>query len=405
MAFSIRRALGIAVMTAAAGATSLAAQAPNIAVQGRIQLQYRSSSGDSTVNGGVGYNSVGVNNIFEIRRLRIQTNVRFGDNINLVIQPSFEMGALRMRDAFLRVGLMRNIFIVAGQEKSPFQRYELTTSNNLLSIERGLRVLRLAGKEGLNDILLQNGYVSHDLGAGIELESNDHRFFAKGVVQQGSRESSIDVNNAKSFFGRVTAIALKNKDDQPVLQLGASFGSRDRAICSNCPAGALPATPTFFPDSSKRTSAFGFDLELGGFRPGLHVIADFGAGDNVPIVQGPAANQLRVTTGRNTANLRNSDDSNVVKFMGVSVIAAYRVMTKGSDTRMIKMIEPAVRFDYADPNTDAGGDDGILITPVLNIYFANTVVLRAGIDLYMYKDIAGESRSAREIKFSWQANF
>jgi len=404
MALLMRRVFGAAIV-AAAGATSLSAQAPNIAVQGRIQLQYRSSSGDSTVAGGVGYNSVGVNNIFEIRRLRIQTNVRFGDNINLVIQPSFEMGALRMRDAFLRVGLMRNIFIVAGQEKSPFQRYELTTSNTLPSIERGVRILRLGGREGLNDILLQNGYVSHDLGAGVELESNDHRFFIKGMVQQGSRESLVDVNNAKSFYGRVTAVALQNKDNQPVLQLGGSFGSRDRAICSNCPAGALPATPTFFPDSSRRTNAFGFDLELGGFRPGLHVIADFATGDNVPIVQGPAASQLRVNSGRNTANLRNGADSNVVTFMGVSVIAAYRIATSGSDTRVIKMIEPAIRFDYADPNTDGGGDDGILITPVLNLHFANTVVLRAGMDFYMYKDIAGESRSAREIKFSWQANF
>ena len=71
------------------------AQAPTIQVQGRIQVQYRYSSGDSSGN----YNDALVSNVFEVRRLRIQSNVRFGDNINLVIQPSFEMGALRMRDA------------------------------------------------------------------------------------------------------------------------------------------------------------------------------------------------------------------------------------------------------------------------------------------------------------------
>ncbi len=387
------------------GAASLAAQAPNIQVQGRVQVQYRNSSGDSTLSGGVGYNSTGVNNIFEVRRLRIQTNVRFGDNINLVIQPSFEMGALRMRDAFLRVGLTRNVFVVMGQEKSPFQRYELISSNNLLSIERGVRILRLSGKEGLNDVLAQNGYASHDLGAGVELESNDHKFFIKGVVQGGSRESATDVNNAKSFFGRATAVALQNKDKQPMLQVGASFGSRDRAICSNCPAGAIPAAPTFFADSSKATTAFGIDAEWGGYRPGLHVIADFAAGDNVPIVQGAAAAQLRVNTGRNTANLRNSADSNIVKFMGWHFIVAYRVATKGSDTRIIKIIEPAVRLDFTDPNTDTDNDQGVLITPVLNIYFANSVQLRAGLDLYMYKDITGESRTAKELKFSWQSNF
>jgi hypothetical protein len=364
------------------------AQAPNIQVQGRVQLQYRYSSGDSTAN----YSKTGVNNLFEIRRLRIQTNVRFGDNISLVIQPSFEMASLRMRDAYLRVGLTPNLAVVAGQEKSPFQRYELNSSNNLLSIERGLRVLKLSGKEALNDVLVQNGYASHDLGAGVEVETNDHRFFVKGVVQGGSRESAADVNNAKSFFARATGTALMNKDNQPELQLGVSFGSRDRAICSGACAG------TYFADSSKRTNAFGLDAEWGGFRPGLHVIADFATGDNVKL-------QDRVSTGRNTANLRNSADSNIVTFRGVHLIGAYRILTTGSDTRLIKIIEPTIRFDYTDPNTSVANDQGILITPVLNLYFANSVELRAGIDLYMYKDATGASKSAREVKFSWQANF
>jgi len=35
----------------------------------------------------------------------------------------------------------------------------------------------------------------------------------------------------------------------------------------------------------------------------------------------------------------------------------------------------------------------------------NSVQLRAGIDLYFYKDVTGASQSARELKFSWQANF
>jgi hypothetical protein len=378
--------------------TLLAAQAPTIQVQGRIQLQYRYSSGDSTLSGGVGYNTTGVNNIFEIRRLRIQTNVRFGDNITLVIQPSFEMASLRMRDAFLRVGLTPTLGLVAGQEKSPFQRYELNSSNNLLSIERGLRVLRLSGKEALNDILVLNGYASHDLGAFLDFDSRDHRFYAKAGVQQGSRESATDVNNAKSFFGRATYVALKNKDDQPTLQLGASFGSRDRAICNAAANGGAGCTTNiaYFPDSSKRTNAFGLDAEWGGFRPGLHVIADFATGDNA---------RFRINSGRNTANLRNSADSNVVTFMGVHLVGAYRIMTTGPDTRLFKIIEPAVRLDYTDPNTDLDNDHGILITPVLNIYFANSVVLRSGLDLYFYKTAAGESKSARELKFSWQANF
>jgi len=370
------------------------AQAPTIQVQGRIQVQYRLSSGDSSGN----YNPNQVSNIFEVRRLRIQTNVRFGDNINLVIQPSFEMAALRMRDAYVRVGLSPRIGVTVGQEKSPFQRYELNSSNNLLSIERGLRILRLAGREGLNDLLSANGYVSHDLGAFVDYVGPDSKITVKAGVQQGSRESSTDVNNAKSFFGRVTATAITNADNQPVLQLGASFASRDRAICQTLAAPGSATCTAYFADSSKQTTAFGLDAEWGGFRPGFHVFADFATGDNVAIAN-------RKATGRNTGNL-DSASTPIATFMGLSLIGAYRINTTGPDTRLIKIFEPALRIDYLDPNTDTDNDQGLLITPVFNIYFANSVVLRAGFDFYSYKDATtGASRTARELKFSWQANF
>ncbi len=371
---------------------SALAQAPTIQVQGRIQVQYRASSGDSSSN----YNTALVSNGFEVRRLRIQTNVRLGDNMTLSIQPSFEMGALRMRDAYLRVGLTPRLGVTLGQEKSPFQRYELISSNTLPSIERGVRILRLSGREGLNDLLSNNGYASHDLGAFVDFAAPANRVTLKLGASNGSRESATDVNNAKSFFGRATAVVLSNADDQPMLQIGGSFAARDRAICSAPPTGS--ACTAYFADSSKTTTAFGLDLEYGGFRPGLHMIADFATGDNVPAA-------LRVATGRNTGNVRNSSDSNVVTFRGVSLIGAYRIMTAGGDTRVVKMIEPALRVDATDPNTSVDGDGGLLITPAVNVYFGNTVVLRAGIDLYRYKDATGASQSAREVKVSWQANF
>lgn len=381
-----RLLMGAALLAAA---PALHAQAPNVRVSGRMQAQYRLSSGDSSGN----FNPGAVSNGFEIRRLRLQTDVRFGDNMLAVIQPSFEMGGIRMRDAYLRVGLTPQIGVTIGQEKSPFQRYELTSSNNLPSIERGVRILRLSGREGLNDLLATNGYASHDLGAFVDWTAGGNRFAVKLGVQNGSRESTADVNSAKSFFGRATATLTTNADDQPMLQVGASLAARDRAICSTC-----TGTIAYYPDSSKTTTAFGIDLEWGGFRPGFHVIADFATGDNVP-----AAN--RVTTGRNSANLRTAADSALRTFMGFSLVGAYRITTGGADSRLVKFLEPAVRVDYLDPDTDTGDNDGLLITPALSIYFGNTVVLRAGFDMYRYTDAAGTSRSAQELKFSWQANF
>ena len=193
---------------------------------------------------------------------------------------------------------------------------------------------------------------------------------------------------------------MANKDNQPMLQLGVQVAARDRAICNAAANGGAGCTTNiaYYADSARYTTAFGIDAEWGGFRPGFHAIVDFASGDNVPIAR-------RINSGRNTANVRNSADSNVATFMGLSVVTAYRVPTKGADTRVVKILEPALRLDYLDPNTDADNDQGILLTPVLNIYFANSTQLRAGIDLYFYKDATGTGRSAREIKFSWQANF
>lgn len=374
------------VLAACAATSVAAAQVPTIRVGGRVQAQYRSAGGDSTAQ----FPGTGVNNGFEIRRLRIQTDVRFGDWITLVIVPSFEMGALRMRDAYVRVGFGPRFGATVGQEKSPFQRYELISSNNLLSIERGVRILGLSGREGLNELLIANGYASHDIGAAVDYTGP--RASVKLGVQNGSRESSADVNNAKSFVARVTGVALVNKDDQPVLQVGASLAARDRAVCVGACTGA------YYADSSLRTSAFGLDLEWGGFRPGPHVIADFATGANVPAA-------LRVATGRNTGNVRNTADSNTVTFVGFHLVAGYRIETKGSETRAVKLVEPALRIDLTDPNTDGNGDYGMLITPVINVYFGPTVVARVGLDYYRYRDAAGTFRSARELKVSWQANF
>lgn len=373
---------------AALAATSVAAaQAPNIRVSGRIQAQYRLAGGDSTA----AFPGTGVSNGFEIRRLRIQTDVRFGDYINLVIQPSFEMGALRMRDAYLRVGLGPRFGATIGQEKSPFQRYELTSSNTLPSIERGVRILGLSGREALNDLLSANGYASHDLGAAVDYTGP--RGSVKLGIQNGSRESTADVNNTKTFVGRATAVAIKNKDDLAMLQVGASFSARDRAVCAVC-----TGTPTWFADSSLRTTAFGLDAEWGGFRPGLHVIADFATGDNVPAA-------LRINAGRNTANVRNSADSNTVTFRAVHIVAAYRLTTQGDEARTVKFVEPALRLDATDPNSSVDGDGGVLITPALNLYFGTTVVARVALDLYRYRTAAGTNQTAREFKISWQANF
>jgi hypothetical protein len=377
-------------------ASTAQAQTPSVSVRGRIQTQFSTISGDSTS----AFNPhAQVNSTFEIRRLRIQAEVRIGDNVNMVLQPSFEMGALRMRDAYLRVILARNATtsfgLTLGQEKKPFNRYELTSSNNLPSIERGARFRGLSLPVAQSNLLEDNGYLAHDIGASADLNLLTNRIQLKAGVYNGAGESSNDVNNAKSYGARATATALLNAEQLPLLRVGASFMSRDRAVTTTATSTA------FSPDSSRRTSAFGLEAEWGDFRPGLHVIADFATGQNLWM------SAYRYNTGRNLGNLRpTTPDSAFATFRSLHVVAAWRFQFDDpTGTRLIKIIEPALRLDMTDPNTRLSDDQATTITPVLNVHFSQTTVMRAGLDLYSYKTADGASHSARAFRLSWQTNF
>ncbi len=383
-------------LTLVHAASAARAQTPSVSIRGRIQTQFSTVSGDSS---GIFNPHAQVNSSFEIRRLRIQADVRIGDNINLVIQPSFEMAALRMRDAYLRVIMARNATtsfgLTLGQEKKPFNRYELTSSNTLLSIERGARFRGLSTVVAQNNLLEENGYIAHDIGASADADFLTNRLQLKAGMYNGSGESSNDVNNAKTYAARATVTALMSAEQLPVLRVGAVFISRDRAVTTTASSTA------FSPDSSRRTSAFGLEAEWGDFRPGLHVIADFATGKHLENTA------YRYTVGRNAGNLRpNTPDSAFSTFRSLHVVAAWRhQFDDPNGTRLVKIVEPAVRVDMTDPNTSRDNDQGLLITPVLNVYFSQTTVLRTGLDLYRYKASDGSSRSVNAFRVSWQTNF
>lgn len=397
----------VATVLAPPAIRTAGAQTPNIRIAGRVQAQFSTSSGDSSAS----YNPHVVRSAFEVRRLRIQADVRIGENITMVLQPSFEMSTLRMRDAFARVVLWHSpsagIGLTVGQEKKPFSRYELISSNNLLSIERGLRLRGLSTPViAQNNLLEENGYIAHDIGAIVDAFAVRNRVAVKAGVYNGSGESAVDANSAKSFGIRATGTVLEDAQRQPVLRVGAGFFSRDRAITTTA------TSTTFNPDSSRRTNAFEIDAEWGDFRPGLHVIADFAAGTALRAgnfcLNGTTPISCRFDGApRNFGALRpNTPDSALATFASVQLVAAWRwQLDDPAGRRLIKILEPALRLDRTDPNTAAGADQATLVTPVLNAYFNQTTIVRLGLDLYRYHDTTGAVRSARALRVSWQSSF
>ena len=397
----------LVALSALTVARAALAQTPNIRVSGRAQAHFSTAAGDSTSRFDP---SAAVTSAFEIRRLRIQADVRIGETVTMVIQPSFEMGSLRMRDAYLRVLLARTATsgfgLTMGQEKKPLNRYELTSSNTLPSIERGLRLRGFSGTPAVqNNLLEAEGYLAHDLGASVDWYGASNRAMVKLGYYNGSGESAADVNNGKTLVARGTYTAMVDAEALPVLRVGASWISRDRAVTTSATSTA------FAPDSSRRTSAFGLELEYGDFRPGLHVIADLATGDALAsgshCLDGATAISCRFATGRNVGNVRpGAPDSAFATFRSVHVVGAWRWQPEDADgTRLIKIIEPALRIDMTDPDTGADNDHGLLITPAVTVHFSQTTALRVGLDLHRYKDAAGASQSVRAFRVSWQSNF
>ncbi len=294
MPSKFRLFLSLAAVILLSGTPHLPAQTtfPNVKLSGRLQEQFYYFGNEDYAG------STGPKSNFFTRRARIEAKGQINEYISLFIQPSFEggravsgssscspvvvagplpdtvsvncpfsgSGGVRLRDAWIDVRLTkpetRTAFIVrAGQEKRPFSRYELISSNNLPSIERG-------GGKGLiasqsNDLFGSAGFLSHDVGAHARIE---HKLDATGRmvvltagVYNGRGESVNDNNNAKSFGFRGSADVYRK------LSIGGSVFSHDQILGS---------------DSAFRNTAWGVDAQWGKVGdPGLFALAEYLSGE------------------------------------------------------------------------------------------------------------------------------
>ena len=346
---SFTRVLGAAfgVTFALGGTASLAAQTtyPAVKVTGSLQEQFYKYNHASFASPA----DSGTSDLFT-RRARIEVEGEINEYVRIKIQPSFEGGremstqptitctpvpagggtpvctssggrsGFRLRDAYITVSFTKpsdrtSFAFRLGQEKRPFNRYTLSSSRNLPSIERGAGT-GLPGAASY-DLLNGSGLIEHDVGAsllvGTRLAENQFARLQAGVYN-GEGESVVkDKNNRKSFGLRGTA------DLYQKLNIGASFFSHDNA---NLAAAK---------DSSYNNTSFGVDAQWG--KPGdegLYLESDFFSGKD----KSKAANKMR----------------------GLQLVGAYHIRMK-SPTSWLYAIEPAFRFDVADPNTRLSGSE------------------------------------------------
>jgi hypothetical protein len=305
---------------------------PQVEMHGRLHTQAYFYDNEEYAD------DVGARSSFIIRRARFNVIARLSERVTVSVMPTYEnargRGDFRLRDAYADLLLSRpesptSFTLRVGQEKRPFSRLELTSSNSLIALERG------AG-QGLvpvqaNDLFIAAGFAAHDIGASLLVESG--AFALQVGAYNGAGETNRDPNDAKSFGARATF------DLSPKLSVGGAVFSHDGIVAT---------------DSSFRNTAFELDAQWGRpGAPGLYVLGEVLQGE--PFAAGDRT------------------------MRGISGVLAYHLRRPG-ERPALYAIEPALRVDVADPDTNSDDDGATLIAGALGLYLTPRAQLRVAVE-------------------------
>jgi hypothetical protein len=310
---------------------------PVIKLGGRMQVQAYAFDDDGlapTEGGAAGPSS----NII-LRRARFEVNARVSERVSFTVMPSYESprNRVRLRDAFVDLRLTpaddrRAVVLRAGQEKRPFGRYELLSSNNLPSIERGAGG-GLGSLSSTHTMFESNGLLSHDVGVALraDLPLDGARMFRLHAgAYNGQGESFSDINAAKSWGLRATVDVWRR------LSLGASYADHETAQLEDPDVPAGPVGPTV------RNQAVGLDLMYGApGDPGLLVIGDWMRGEDTTAARTP--------------------------IRGAQVVAAWHFRL-AQPSALLWAVEPVVRADWSTADADDPDRELFLFTAGVGLY-------------------------------------
>lgn len=334
-------AVALTVLLLAIDSTSLVAQAvePRAPVEhtelgGRFHLQMNTSSADGEIG-----------SEFLVRRARVWAAARVNEWIDGAVQVDVAGGAASARYAFLRFSLSPAARISFGQFKRAFDNFELTSSADVLVVERDGDVRGAFDCAGVGGVCTYSRFSeklffsSLDVGVLLQGETDDGTLGYLISATNGTGPNAREENNAKSFSGRVEWAAA------PSVKIGANAGVHDYINGVTGEDAYAPATA--------------LDLEVGDFEAGFHL-------------------QAGVMTGQNWLNLQADGEES--RFLSWQGIATYRIPLEGE--HRIRAVEPVGRVSWGDPDRAVGSDGGLLFTPGLVVHFDGKNKMGANVDIW-----------------------
>ncbi|MEJ2185470.1 MAG: porin [Gemmatimonadota bacterium] len=301
---------------------------------GGIQVQYNTTD----VTGQPGSR-------FELRRTRIGAELGVRDWITGKIDADIASGSVVLKAVWVNLDLAPAFQVRAGQLKRPFSAIALTGYAELVTVERGVRIRGLAASDVGEeyDLLSESGYLGWDTGVAAHGSLGRGLGYEVGVFNGGDVVRGPGAAAARLSFAPL--------DGRP-LRLSAAVSRQD-----------VPGATGM---------AWEGDVEWGAFRrPGLRLLAEAMAGDNLVVAGGKPG------------------------MRGAQVAAAWYMP---ADQGRVEAVELEGRVSYGDPDTSVDGDDGWLLTPGLALYFFGRDRVQVNWDVY----VPGASTSFRHAALSMQ---
>jgi hypothetical protein len=309
-------------------------------LSGRLHVQFNTTSVDSA-----GGEALPASEIL-IRRARLTFDITFNDLISARIEPDYGTGSsFSLRDAYVRFTFDPAVRATVGQFKRPFDLFELTSSTQMLVIERagGIRGVDACGPLGavcsFSTLSEDLEYSDRDLGLLVDGTIPGDRIRYAVAITNGAGLNTRETDSNKQFTGRVSVVPVRDV----VVSL---HGTRKDFV--------HPVT-----GADRFTTGWGADVEIGTYASGPHVQAGVAGGGNWTI--GTTATE-------------------VASFLAGQVIATYQAPL---GHRYVRAIEPVARLSWGDPDTDTADDGGWLVTPGVILHFGGRTAWHANLDLWM----------------------
>ena len=328
----------------ALGQTEIKARAATITVGGRLQVQSITTS----VSDATTFDTF-------MRRARVFFGVQISDFFEAAILPDFVGGTAELQDAYISLNFDPTFEVAVGQFKRASELFDLSSSTRLGIIERDGRVPGAGDCTGTGGVCTFSrlteklDYSGRD--TGLRVQGSQGRFSYVATWTNGAGVNTRDANDGKSFSGRA---AVEVADD---VSLGGFVGLHD------------------YDDATGATeygTAFGADLDWGGWSGGWHLQAAFVTGDNWKALDA---------------------SGNAAQFLTGQAVLSYFIPV---DSDRWEGIEPLARVSWGDPDGDIADDAAWLVTPGLSFFVSGRNKIGANFDIYMPE--VGDSETSFKIQ-------